>query len=70
MTNQLSRPAAQPAHAADRFAREIVGILAPSGAALAAADAQAVGPQPVNVHAIGCLKRCCTFLISRTSPLK
>jgi len=43
MTNQLSRPAAQPAHAADRFAREIVGILAPSGAALAAADAQAVG---------------------------
>ncbi len=56
MTNQLSRPAAQPAHAADRFAREIVGILAPSGAALAAADAQAVGRAlSMLSHTQGCI---------------
>jgi hypothetical protein len=36
--------AAEPAPAADRFAREIVRILARFGGALAAADGQAVGP--------------------------
>jgi len=38
--------AAQPAHAADRCAREIAGILTRFGGALAAADGQSVGPAP------------------------
>jgi hypothetical protein len=36
---------AEHAHAADRFAREIVGFLEVSPGALAAADGQAVSPQ-------------------------
>jgi len=36
--------AAQPGIAADRFAREIIGILKASSSALAAAECQAVGP--------------------------
>jgi hypothetical protein len=38
------RPAAEQAHAADRFAREIVPFLTRFGGALAAADGQTVGP--------------------------
>jgi hypothetical protein len=42
LVERLNRVAAQPAHAADRFAREIVGFLKVIGGALAAADGQTV----------------------------
>jgi len=42
--------AAEHAHAADRFAREIVGFLTPFGGALAAADGQAVGRRRINTR--------------------
>jgi hypothetical protein len=41
---------AQPAVPADRFAREIGGILARCDSALAAAERQTVGPSAINVH--------------------
>jgi len=43
-----SEVAVQPGIAADRFAREIVGFLKVVGGALAAADRQTVGRQPIN----------------------
>ena len=42
--------AAEHAHAADRFAREIVRILTRFCGALAAADGQAVGQQPSTAY--------------------
>ena len=46
MLPRITKPksAAEHAHATDRFAREIVGILKVGAGALAAADAQSIGP--------------------------